>query len=149
MEKIILTIASFFGVGYIRPLSATWGSLATALLLYPLWPNLALDTKIVITTTTFFLGWYICNQIKDQKSKDPHYIVIDETVGMMITTLLLTSNPLHWVLAFVLFRIFDIAKLWPASIFDKRPGGFNIMIDDVIMALVSLLALQSIITYFI
>jgi phosphatidylglycerophosphatase A len=153
MKKLHLSIVSLFGIGFIRPISATWGSLATGIGLYFIWPTVQLDTKIIIITSTFLLGWYTSNKIlknangKFQNLHDPYYIVIDETVGMMITTIFLGLSYTHWILAFILFRIFDIAKIWPASYFDKQAGGFSIMFDDILMAVPSLIILQAIITY--
>lgn len=140
---IAKTIVSFGGVGYIKPLSATWGSLASGIALYFFWSTVDLQIKALAIIGVFILGWYLAERItKNSKLHDPHFIVIDEVVGMMIVTILLDQIWWQWILAFILFRIFDIAKLWPASFFDKKSGGFAIMFDDVIMALPALLVLQ-------
>lgn len=141
-------IVSLLGVGYIRPLSATWGSLAAGVILYAFWPGLDLWMKALIIVITFVIGWIFTEQIEaGEKLHDPHFVVIDEAVGMMIVGLFLPQIWWQWLLAFILFRIFDIAKLWPASIFDKRPGGFAAMIDDVIMSVPALAALELIIYF--
>lgn len=135
-------IVSLLGVGFIRPASATWGSFAAALILYPWWPSLDPQNKVFFIVVIFCIGWVLSEWIeKNTKTHDPHFIVIDEAVGMMICTSMLGQQWVYWVGAFFLFRFFDIAKLWPASIFDKRPGGFSIMFDDVLMALPPLLIL--------
>jgi len=149
-RKLILSkvIVSLLGVGYLKPLSATWGSLASGIILYLFWPSLELWMKAIIIIITFCIGAWLADKIeKSDKLHDPHFIVIDEVVGMMIVTLFLTQEVWIWAMAFVLFRVFDIAKLWPASVFDKKTGGFFIMIDDVIMAIPALLFLQLILNY--
>ena len=143
MLVLAKAIASLGGVGYIRPASATWGSLATGIVLFFLFPEMTLVQKGILILVVFICGVLIADYIeKQQQLHDPHFIVIDEAVGMMITTLFLESVWVHFFLAFALFRIFDIAKLYPASIFDKRPGGFAAMIDDVIMAIPALAVLH-------
>ncbi len=140
MEKCIV---SFFGVGYIRPLSATWGSLASGFVLYWFWPTVAFEYKVLAIIAVFLIGWGLSHRVELKSGlHDPHFIVIDEVVGMMIVTAFLSQIWWHWVLAFFFFRLFDIAKFWPASIFDEEPGGFAIMFDDVLMALLSVMTLH-------
>jgi len=142
------TIVSLLGVGYLRPASGTIGSFASGILLYWLWPDLLLWQKGLITLIVFLLGCWCADRIeKKEKLHDPHFVVIDEAVGMMITTAFIAQVWWHWLIAFFLFRFFDIAKLWPASVYDKKPGGFAIMFDDVIMALPALGILHFFITF--
>ena len=142
-------LVSLFGIGYIKPLSATWGSLAGGVALYFFWPDLDPWGKASIIILTFALGTILSDKIeKKEKLHDPHFIVMDEIVGMMIVTILLNQIWWQWLFAFILFRIFDVAKLWPASVFDKRSGGFEIMIDDVIMAVPALIILELILRFF-
>lgn len=134
---------SLGGVGYIKPASATWGSLFVGIILYFTFPHLQICTKITIALITFAIGTILANYIeKTQKTHDPHFVIIDEAVGMMIVCLFLSQVWWHFIIAFILFRIYDIAKLWPASFFDKRQGGFSIMIDDVIMAIPALFIME-------
>lgn len=137
--KLAKAIVSLLGVGYIRPASATFGSAAAGLLLFFLWPQALLSVKLGLIIITLLIGTLLGDVIeKNQSLHDPHFFVLDEALGMMITTLFLGQEVLPWVVAFFLFRFFDIAKLWPASIFDKKTGGFSIMIDDAFMALPAL-----------
>ena len=108
------------------------------------WPLVPLWGKLLIIVGTFSLGVKVSDEIeKERKIHDPSFIVIDEVVGMMITTLFLPDDLQLWFIGFLLFRVFDILKCWPASVYDKRPGGFAIMIDDVFMALPALAILQA------
>ena len=67
--------------------------------------------------------------------EDPSLVVIDEIAGQLLT---LMAAPLTWqwyLASFVAFRIFDLAKPWPASWADREvPGGFGAMLDDMIAA---------------
>ncbi len=142
-EFLAKSIVSLGGVGFIRPASATWGSLVAGIVLYFAAPYGTPLLRVTAAVAIFCFGWWLSNYIeKKTQLHDPYFVVIDELVGMMIVTLFLEPIWWHFVLAFIYFRIFDIAKLWPASIFDKRKGGFALMFDDVIMALPALLLLH-------
>lgn len=147
MKKYQITIAtllaSFFWVGYLKPFSATWGSLAAGIVLYNFWPNVTTPMKIVVILAIFLLGWFLSNYLEKQTKKhDPYFIVIDEVVGMMIATAFLPQTWSFWIVTFTLFRVFDIGKIWPASFFDERRGGFAVMFDDVIAAFYTLVVLE-------
>ena len=74
--------------------------------------------------------------------EDPGHVVIDEVVGMLVTIALL---PVSWtgaLVGFVLFRAFDVVKPWPASRFERLPGGVGIMADDIMAGVYAHLALR-------
>lgn len=91
----------------------------------------------------------------DATTKDPSYVVIDEVAGMLWTTLLAPPTLLALSTGFVLFRIFDVLKPFPANIFDRASKsspswfrrGANIVLDDVIAGLYGLLILQLLLAY--
>lgn len=62
---------------------------------------------------------------------DPGYIVIDEVVGMLVTLAFLPVNATGILVAFLLFRVFDVVKPWPARRFERLHGGLGVMLDDV------------------
>jgi phosphatidylglycerophosphatase A len=75
--------------------------------------------------------------------KDPQIIVADEIVGFMIANFL---APLRWaplLLGFLLFRIFDIAKVYPAARLEKLPGGTGIVLDDVLAGVYAFVIVQT------
>ena len=75
--------------------------------------------------------------------KDPQFIVIDETSGQMLTYSL-AFTPLNWkylLLGFILFRLFDIWKPFPARQAESLPGGWGIMADDWIAGLYAAIGL--------
>jgi phosphatidylglycerophosphatase A len=148
MNSLAKIIVSLGGFGYIKPASGTIGSAVSGLALYFFWPDLDLSWKLLIIMATFIIGCILADIIeKNGKLHDPHFVVIDEAVGMMITGVFLGQVWQHWLIAFFLFRFFDIAKLWPASVYDKKPGGFSIMFDDVIMAVPALAILELILKF--
>ncbi|OCL16241.1 phosphatidylglycerophosphatase A family protein [Gilliamella sp. wkB171] len=94
----------------------------------------------VLMVVAFIFGCFLCQKTSDDThTHDSGHIVWDEFVGMWITLFFIPQVSILWVMiAFVAFRIFDMAKPWPIRWFDKRvPGGFGIMVDDVIAAIFS------------
>lgn len=85
--------------------------------------------------------------------KDPQFIVIDEWIGLSITLIAIygVKNPLLLsIVALVLFRFFDITKLWPISAFENLPGAFGVLADDIAAGLLAagvLLILQQILPF--
>jgi len=143
MRFLSQLFVSFLGVGYIRPFSASWGSLVSGIVLFFFWPALEIWIKLVVVLAVFFLGSVMSGRLeRDEHIHDPHFIVIDEVVGMMITCFFLPQVWWQWLIGFVLFRVFDVWKFWPASVFDEESGGLAIMLDDVIMALPALISLH-------
>jgi len=64
--------------------------------------------------------------------KDPGRIVIDEVAGMILSVLVLPLTPAVLLAAFLLFRLFDVVKPFPADRAQSLPGGFGVMGDDLI-----------------
>jgi phosphatidylglycerophosphatase A len=74
-------------------------------------------------------------------TKDPGAIVVDEVAGMTISVLTLPLTPVVLVVGFILFRIFDVVKPFPAGVSQRLGGGVGVMIDDVIAGLYALVLL--------
>jgi phosphatidylglycerophosphatase A len=140
-------IATGFGSGLSPIMPGTTGSLAALL---PAWWLLQLSWPwfLLVLTLVFILGCIAGAWVNNRlKLHDPGCIVIDEWVGMWITLApLYVLKPsvgalwLWFALAFVLFRITDIFKPWPASWADRAVhGGLGVMLDDVFAALWSAL----------
>lgn len=89
-------------------------------------------------------GWWAAGLVaKASGVQDPGAVVIDEVCGQGLVLLGAPLDPLAWMLAFLLFRIFDIWKPWPVDWVDRRvPGGLGIMLDDIAAAGYALLALR-------
>ena len=74
---------------------------------------------------------------------DSGEIVIDEVVGMLIALLWIPPTFPNLAIGFLLFRVFDIVKVWPASTIDRRlPGGVGVVLDDVVSGIYANLLMQ-------
>ncbi|WP_142846981.1 phosphatidylglycerophosphatase A [Telmatospirillum sp. J64-1] len=140
-------IATWFGSGRLPGAPGTWGSLAAlpvAWLIVWWGGHAALAVGVVVT---FLAGWW-ASEIYVQRSglEDPGAIVIDEVSGQWLVLLLAGLDPLHYLIGFVLFRIADIIKPWPASLADRRiKGGLGVMVDDMLAAVYAAIALYFIV----
>jgi phosphatidylglycerophosphatase A len=67
--------------------------------------------------------------------KDPGPVVIDEVLGMLVTLAFLDVNIAGAIVGFLLFRLFDVIKPYPAARLERLPGGFGVMMDDLMAAL--------------
>ena len=87
---------------------------------------------ISVTASLLVIGYWAAERAgKYWGVADASPIVIDEVVGYLVALALV---PFSWqavAAAFVLFRIFDVLKPWPASAFDRMKNGFGVMMDDV------------------
>ncbi|MWN05131.1 MULTISPECIES: phosphatidylglycerophosphatase A [unclassified Gilliamella] len=132
-------LAVGLGSGMSPIMPGTMGSLMAIplwLLFYGLQPAL----YWIFILVTFIFGCFICQKTSDDThTHDSGHIVWDEFVGMWITLFFIPQLSVMWVaIAFVAFRVFDMVKPWPIRWFDKRvPGGFGIMVDDVLAAIFS------------
>jgi phosphatidylglycerophosphatase A len=80
----------------------------------------------------FVIGWWAAGRLARHLGiEDPSVVVIDEVLGMFVSLLGLPFDPVVAVVGFVLFRIFDIVKPYPARALEHLPGGLGIMADDV------------------
>jgi len=154
-NKINFFFVTLFGMGKIKKIPGSFASLATALFLFFLFhilnvsPNIVLFSIIVI----FFISLYAVSIfIKDLPNKDPKEIVIDEFIGQSIPVCLYevahdipkdSDDALKfYLIMFVLFRFFDIAKPFPVSYYDKNfKNSFGVIMDDVCAGLYVVLVL--------
>lgn len=134
---ILLTLLSFFGVGYMPKAPGTFGSLATIpLILWLAWINISTSALLALILILFVISSFAADKIQKQKNvQDPGWIVIDEVIGMLITWafVLPSTKPLTLVMVFGIFRFFDIIKIFPANWCDKKiKSGMGTIIDDVV-----------------
>ncbi len=136
LKRLDILFLSFFGSGYLPWAPGTWGTLATLPLLYGLGrfnpPFFFFIPFLVIAT---IISCFIAESVqRELNTHDPQWIVIDEFLGMSTAWLFIqTHNLLHLVILFILFRLFDIIKIWPASYFDKKiQHGAGTILDDIV-----------------
>jgi phosphatidylglycerophosphatase A len=99
--------------------------------------ELGLTTQIGIAAALFIAGIWICGESSKRLGVHDHGgIVWDEIAGMYVTLLVAPKTMTAWIMAFLLFRTFDIVKPWPIRDLDHRlGGGLGIMLDDLVAAL--------------
>jgi phosphatidylglycerophosphatase A len=135
-------IATGFGVGYFPIMPGTLGSLlgfCFFLILRPLPPILYFFTFIGF----IFLGIYTAGLSESFfQKKDPSEIVIDEIVTMMGILFLIPPSVGWWFTGLVAFRVFDILKPPPCRQFERLPGGWGIMADDLLAGAYTVVLLQ-------
>lgn len=129
-------LAFGFGSGLSPKAPGTVGTLAAL----PFWlylDSLALIPQLAFLVIAFTVGVYICGKTSaDLNVHDHGGIVWDEFVGVWLTLIFVPATWFSIVLAFIVFRFFDIVKPWPIRWIDKKVhGGFGIMIDDIIAGL--------------
>ena len=137
--------ATFFYLGKFPFAPGSWGSLGTLALW--LFLPLSFSVHLAVILILFILGVYSSKKVaEDLADHDPSEVVIDEAVGMGISLFMLPHSLGLYVLAFILFRIFDIFK--PSFIYhiQNLPGGWGIMLDDVLAGIFTWLICQGLST---
>jgi phosphatidylglycerophosphatase A len=148
-------LVTMFGLGKIKFMPGTFGSLATTIFLFYLFHTLNISSNIILIgwIIVFIYSFYaISTYTKDSENKDPGEIVIDEFLGQSIPIYLyeishnLTKERdealIYYSIIFVLFRYFDIMKPFPVSFFDKNfKNSFGVIMDDICAGLYVVLTL--------
>ncbi len=140
-------VATFFGIGRLRPGPGSWGSAATvilwAALAYGLTPSRRTGVAIALALLVTLIGIPAATQVSRASGvKDPQFVVIDEVAGQLIA---LIAVPLGWktfLAGFILFRAFDIVKPPPVRQLEKLPEGTGIVLDDVAAGIYALAVMQ-------
>ncbi len=136
-----IIVATVFGAGCIPVAPGTAGSLVSAGLF------LIIRQTSVITWVLclcfLVLGYWGCSAGRKKWGGDPSKVVIDEFAGCWISCMAVPSN---WGIAgiaaaFILFRIFDIFKPWPVSVFDRMKSAAGILLDDVAAGIMAALVI--------
>lgn len=140
-------LGSGFYSGYFPVVPGTIGSLA-ALVFYfiPGFENLNIILPFI--AVFFILGLKIGDKFEAvYQKKDPSQCTIDEVVGMWISLILVPKHLNYIILSFIIWRIFDIIKPFPAGNAERLKGGLGIMLDDVIAAVYSLIVVHIILIF--
>ena len=146
---------TMFGIGKLKIIPGTFGSLATIIILYCCFHVLEINSNLIfLGLVVIFIYSFIAiaSYTKDKDNQDPREIVIDEFIGQSIPIYLYevshgtNKDPneaiIFYVVCFVLFRYFDIMKPFPVSYFDKKhKNSFGVIMDDVCAGLYVVLSL--------
>jgi phosphatidylglycerophosphatase A len=141
MRRLAVVLASGFGAGYFPVAS---GTLASALALPLAWWLAGSPVRYAIGLTLVLgVGWWAADGAEAElQEKDPHKVVIDEIAGMVIAVAALPRTIPIYVGAFLLFRLFDVWKPFPARQSQQFHGGVGIMLDDIIAAVYANILMQ-------
>ena len=155
VKKFNYLLVTMFGLGKIKFMPGTFGSIATTIILYFLFHvyNISIIIISIGLIIIFFYSFYaVSSHIKDNENKDPSEIVIDEFLGQSIPIYLYeishdTSKEnaeaiIYYAIFFILFRYFDIIKPFPVNFFDKNfKNSFGVIMDDICAGLYVVLTL--------
>ena len=148
-------LVTMFGLGKIKFMPGTFGSLATTISFFYLFHILNISPNIILTgwIIIFIYSFYaVSTHISASKNKDPGEIIIDEFLGQSIPIYLYEISHgttkesgqaiIYYSLFFILFRYFDIMKPFPVSLFDKNfKNSFGVIMDDICAGLYVVLTL--------
>ena len=148
MKFIYKLTATALGAGYSPFAPGTAGALVGCIALW-----IFEKYNIVSTTTTPFLfiglilittvlGIIATDKLEDEWGKDPSKVVIDEVIGVWITMMFIPFSLFNILLAFGLFRYFDIAKPLGIRNLEALKGGVGVMADDMLAGIYSNITLQ-------
>ena len=163
MKNFNYLFVTMFGLGKIKFIPGTFGSLVTTIILFYFFHILNISPIIILAglILIFIYSFYaVANYIKENKNKDPSEIIIDELLGQSIpiyiyeishgTTKLIEETIIYYFIIFILFRYFDIMKPFPVNFFDKNfKNSFGVIFDDicagfyVVLSLVCFMILKS------
>jgi phosphatidylglycerophosphatase A len=129
-------VATFFGVGRLKPGPGTWASLATVFVWALLSWRIPLADRtwatIVAAAVVTLIGIPAATRVARASGlKDPQFVVIDEVAGQLVA---LIAVPLAWktfLAGLILFRVFDILKPFPIRRLERLPEGTGIVVDDL------------------
>ena len=136
-------VATVGGIGLLPGAPGSWGSLAALPAAWLVLDHLGPWALGAAAILVFALGcWASEAVIRRAEDDDPGPVVIDEVAGQFAALLPAATELWQFALGFVLFRIADIVKPWPASWADRRvKGGLGVMADDAIAAIYALAGL--------
>ena len=143
-RRVARAIAGLWGAGRSPLVPGTAGTLATlpaALLasrLLPWWGFLAVTFAVAALAI-----WSADIATQGMRGRDPQWIVVDEAAGMFVTLLFVPPGLFTVVIGFVLFRLMDILKPFPAAQAERLPGGWGVVMDDLIAGVYANLALRA------
>lgn len=144
MKNLHKTIASWFGIGFIKG-GGTIAALVTCPLIYAIWQKPAGQGDwglFLFTLTITLMGVFSGDEVEGDWGKDSSRVVIDEVAGMLIAILFLPRNIYVLAGGLLLFRFFDILKPLGIRKMEALKGGTGVMADDVLAGIYSNLVLQ-------
>ena len=148
-RKLVLFLVSGAGAGYVPLLPGTVGTLVAvplSLAINHLAVNQLPLAILIVVVSILCAIWLATRGAIILKQKDPQLIVIDEIVGFFVANFLAPPRlaPVLW--SFLLFRFFDITKVFPTNRLERLPGGAGIVLDDVMAGVYTLIVVRLLLT---
>jgi phosphatidylglycerophosphatase A len=132
LRRFGVFIATCAHVGYAPVAPGTFGSLVGLVIYYLIRRQHSATVELGAIAIVVLIGLWSATEAEHHFGGiDPGPVVIDEVVGMLITLAFHPVNILGAVMGFILFRVLDIVKPWPARQLELLPGGFGVVLDDV------------------
>jgi phosphatidylglycerophosphatase A len=143
VTRLAVFLATVAYCGYFPIAPGTVGS-AAGLLVYWIVRSTGSPAVEVAAIVAVFVAGTWAGTIAEQHfgGTDPGQVVIDEVVGMLITLLFIPVGVSGAIAGFVLFRVFDILKPYPANRFERLHGGLGVMADDAMAGVYANVALR-------
>lgn len=135
------------GIGYVSKGGGTIAALVCGVFWYLLKIDGYATSTMLTTTLVLAMGIWSANVVEQAWGKDSSKVVIDEVAGMMISLLFIPFAVTYIIAAFVLFRFFDIVKPLYIKKTEQLPGGWGVMLDDVLAGIYANLVMQGIIFF--
>lgn len=135
MTQFALFVATCGYVGYAPVAPGTFGSAVGLALFWAVRTSGSSVFEAAVIAAVLVIGmWSAFAAERHLGAPDPGPVVIDEVAGMLITLAFVPVNAAGALLGFVVFRLLDIVKPWPARRFERLPGGFGVVADDAMAA---------------
>jgi len=142
MKIITDFIVTIFYIGKLPFAPGTWASIMATVIWLFLFNSANSYLLPIFSIILLIIGTYFSHlSLKKSNDHDPSYIVIDEWVGQWIALSFIPVNLSFAIIGLVLFRFFDISKIGPIRYFEKLPGAFGVMLDDVVAGLLTMLVI--------
>jgi phosphatidylglycerophosphatase A len=143
-----MILATGFGSGYGPIAPGTWGSVPGVALAWGIdrWGG---PWAVLVAALVFAAAgvWAAGRAERLLGEKDPGRVVVDEIAGQIVTLLFLPASAPVLVIGFLLFRVLDVLKPWPARRLEDLPGGSGIMADDLMVGLYANLILHGLVLW--
>ncbi len=141
-DRLIRFVAGGFGTGRSPIVPGTVGTVIGVAYAWALVP-LPWVARLVVVVLVTLAGVYLCGRAeKIIGATDPHEIVLDEIVAFPVAVFFEPPGLIAWTAAFVIFRVIDVVKPYPIRGSQRLPGGWGVVVDDVLAAFYTALLLQ-------
>jgi phosphatidylglycerophosphatase A len=132
LRRLGVFIATCAHVGYVPVAPGTFGSAVGLLVYYVVRRQGSAGVEVGVLAAVTVIGLWSATEAEHHFGGiDPGPVVIDEVVGMLMTLALHPVNIAGAIIGFLIFRVLDVVKPWPARRLEHLPGGFGVVLDDL------------------